>query len=374
MAFGAGPGLITDGIGADSYKAGIPGIFSAPPNQQVFTGQTMRRNILTVVGRNDAYTQFSQGDQVVNGTNPSSGFVAGVVLGNTKQNLQNSNTTPGPLKLFLVRQGVTPVRVAALAGGTAVTIGSMVGFSAALGAATTDVPIVQATYTVGAMVGVVTAYQIITATVGSVAVAGSQTVTVQNTDGINTATALTFDSGNPAQETVTPTAVTAQVRANGSVTLGGAASAGTLITVTINGIIVTYTTTAADTTLTIAAASLAKAINASLAVYGIVSYINPATSTAAVVYLTSANAGTGPNSYTLAATASGGTVTATASGATFTGGTYGSLTATFNYTHGPGAIIFGQNLVSGSTIVPVPAATGGMNVDTVLVDVALVGA
>ncbi len=374
MAFGAGPGLISDGIGADSYKAGVPGIWQAPAGQQMFAGATMRRNILAVVGRNDLYPNLSQGDQVVTGTNASAGFVAGVVAASTKQNLQNTNATPAALKLFLVRQGVVPVRAAVLAGGTAVTVGSMLGFSAALGAATTDVPIVQASYTVGAMVGTVTAYQIATATVGTVPVAGSQTVTVLNTDGMSTTVPLTIDVGNAVQETVTPTAVTAQVRANATITLGGTISTGTVITVVINGITVVYTVLATDTTLTIAAASLAKAINATLAVYGIPPYINPAQSAAAVVYLTAASPGTGPNAYTLTAAGVGGTTTATASGSTFSGGTYGSFTAPFNFTHGAGAVVLGQNLVSGASIIPVPAATGGIAVDTVLVDVAIVGA
>jgi hypothetical protein len=374
MAFGAGPGLITDGIGADSYKAGIPAIFQTPAGQQVQAGATLKRGILSVVGRNDAYTQYSQGDQVVTATNPGSGFVAGVVLNNTRQNLQNSNATPLGVKLFLARQGVAPVRVAAVNGGTAVTIGSMVGFSAAIGASTQDIPTVQGSYVVGAMVGIVTAYQITTATVGSVTAAGSQTVTVLNTDGITTVTAITVDPAQPNQETVTPTAVTAQVRASGSITLGGTISAGTVLLATINGVPVSYTVQASDTTLTIAAASFAKAINASLAVAGINPSVLPAQSAGAVVYLTALPAGTGGNAYTLAVTATGGTTTAAASGSTLAGGSYGTVTANFSYTHGGGAVILGQNIVSGATLVPVPAATGGINVDTVLVDVALVGA
>jgi len=373
MAFGATPGIITDGPGADSFRSIIPIRYSLTSGNQVFPGACFKRNLLQVVGRNDTYPQYSNGDQGVLPTSASSGFVAGVYRGTAVTNASGASASVG---LGLVRQGVTPVRVGALNGGTAITVGSLVGFSAATGAASYDIPTIQ-TYTIGAMIGYVTGYQIATALQTAVTATGSQTVSVMNTDGITTSTAITLDYGNNSiQEAVTPSAVTAQVKANGTFTpTVVSAAAGTVITVTIGGVAATYTTVSGDTTATLVGTHVAAAINASAIVNGSGAVIAPAVAVSGVVYFTALTGGTGNNSITLTATSSStGNYTVAVSAATFANGTYGTVTATFQYTHTIGAIVIGQNLVSGGSIIPVPAATGGFNIDTVLVDVAIVGA
>lgn len=371
MAFGLGPGTITDGPGADSYRNVIPIRFPLGGGNAIARGQAFKRNINTVVGRNDLYPQFSQGDQAVLATNAAAGFVAGVFPGPITA---NTNNVAAGTSIALVRQGVTPVRTAVLNGGTAVTIGSVLGFSAAVGASTYDTPTVQGSYVLGATLGYVIGYQINTALAGALTGTGSQTVNVANTNGITTATALTVDYGQAVQESITPTAVTNQAKANGNITVGGTFSAGSVLTATINGVAVSYTVVAGDTTLAGVATSLAKAINAAAAVLGINAVIGQAVASAAVVYLTALANGTAANATTLTVGAVGGTTTLTASGATFTGGTFGTITAPFLQPHASGATIIGQNTTGGATIIPIPAATGGINIDLVLCDIAIVGA
>lgn len=371
MGFGMTPGIITDGPGADGWRQVIPLRFVLPTGQQIFKGAVLRRNLASVVGRNDTYAQFSQADLGVLSTNAAAGFVAGVAIANPATNTSGVST---PQSVGVVRQGVVPVRAAAIAGGTAVTIGSLLGFSAATGASTYDLPTVQGSYVIGAALGYVTGFQISTVLSGAVNSIGAQTVAVQNTDGVTTGTTLTLDFSTPYQEAVTPSAVTAQVKANANITVGGTFSAGTVLTATVNGVAVSYTVVAGDTNLAGAAASFAKAINASAIVNGTSAVVGPVTSAAGVVYFTALNGGTPANSVTFTTSAAGGTTTATASSATLVNGTYGTITATFLYTHAANTVVIGQNVTIGATIIPVPSATGGINVDTVLCDVAIVGA
>jgi hypothetical protein len=370
MAFGLGPGVITDGIGADGFKTGVP--FSVPvgANSQVLPGTALKRNILTVVGRNDSYPNLSAPDQACYATSANSGYAAGVVYGTQKQALSNTNSIAGNVRLSLCRSGVVPTRVAALAGGAAITIGALVGFSAAVGASTSDIPTVQGSNVPGAALGIVTAYQIVTATTAPAVNPGAQTITVTSTDGITTATALAVDPNLPTAETVTPTAVTAGVRATDSLTVAGTFAAGSVLTAIINGTTVTYTVLASDTNNAGAAASFAKAINASAVVAGLAPILLPAQVAANVIYLTASNQGTAANAYTLTASATG-TNTVTAATATFTGGVAGSITAPFANAHASGAIVLGQNTTFGATLIPVPAATGSLNVGLVSVDLAL---
>lgn len=371
MSFGLTPGIITDGPGADSYRTAIPVRVSVNAGSQIFNGQAFKRNINAVVGRNDLYPQYSQGDQGALPTSAAAGFVAGVYNGAI---VSNSNNVPTNVGIAIVRLGVVRVRCAALNGGTAVTVGSILGFSAALGASTFDVPTVQGSYVIGAALGCVIGYQIQTALAATLSGTGLQTVNVANTDGITTSTALTIDYGQSVLETVTPTAVTPQVKSNGTITVGGTFSAGTILNATVNGIPVSYTVVSGDTTVAGAAASFARAINASSIVQGTNAVVGPAVAPAAIIYLTAINGGTQQNGATLTASAVGGTTTAVVSGSTLTGGVFGTITAPFLNVHALGATILGQNTLNGATIIPVPAATGGINIDTVLCDLAIVGA
>ena len=95
--------------------------------------------------------------------------------------------------------------------------------------------------------------------------------------------------------------------ATGTLTVGGTFAAGVVLTATIGGVLVSYTTQAGDTNLNGIAASLAAAINT--ANVGV-----KAVAASAVITLTS----TGGFNLTLTATGTG--VTVTASGGTLTGG------------------------------------------------------
>jgi hypothetical protein len=370
MSQGAVPGIITDGLAADSYRQAVVGRVSVATGNQILNGAVFRRNINAVVGRNDLYPQYSSGDQAVLPTSAASGFVAGVYNGAP---IVNSTGATATYSVPLFRQGVAKVRVGSLNGGTAITVGSLVGFSAATGASTYDIPTIQ-TYTVGSALGYVIGYPIQTALQAAVTATGSQTVAVYNTAGITTSTAIAIDTGTSVAEFVTPSAVTQQVKANGSVTLGGTWATGTTLTVTVNGVSTTYVTgTNGDNSNATSATQLAKIINASSIVYGSGAVVAPSVVSGSVVYFTALNPGTASNSITLTASSSSA-MTCVASGATLSGGTYGTITATFASTHTANATVVGQNNISGGNIISIPAATGGFSVDTVLVDIAIVGA
>ena len=370
MAFGTNPGLVSDGLGADAYRQIVPGRYTVAAGAQIPKGQIFKRNVTIAPGRNDLAPVFSQADVWATPTSGACGLMAGAYPGNP---ITNTNSVGVTYNVPLVRQGVTSVRCGTLNGGTAVTIGSILGSTAALGASTYDVPTVPGGYVIGGTIGIVVGYPIQTSSLTAVSAAGTNTISVLNTDGISTSTALTVDYGLPTLEIFTPSAVTAQVKSYGSITLGGTAAANTVLTATVAGVSASYTTVAGDTTTTIAATNFAKAINQSLIVQGINALVAPAVSVGAVVYFTALNAGTASNAITLTASAVGGTVTATASGATLANGTYGTVTGTFQNPHGAGSIVNGTNTTNGATLIPAPAATGGFNIDTVLCDIALIG-
>ncbi len=108
--------------------------------------------------------------------------------------------------------------------------------------------------------------------------------------------------------------------ASGTATVGGTVEVGDVLEVTVAGNLVVYSLVAGDTTTTIAATSLAAALNANATFAA--SYV--ATSSAAVVTVTALLPGTAGN-VTLACAVSGHTptTTLTASGANLTGGAAG---------------------------------------------------
>ena len=365
MSFGTSVGIITDGPGADAFRSIVPSRYSLPAGQQIVHGQVFRRNLFSVPGRNDNYPAFSAGDSYVLPTSANSGYIAGVYNGVT---IQNTNSVAQSQPFGMRRVGVSSVRAAVLNGGTAISVGTLVGFSAVSGASTYDVATQVGSYIVGASLGLVMGYQINTTTATAVSATGSQTINLTSTIGVTTATPLTLDYGQSTAETVTPTAVTAQVCANGNIVVGGTFSAGTVLTANVNGVSVSYTVVSGDTNLTGAAASFAKAINASAIVNGIGAVVAPAVAVSGTVYFTALAGGTPGNSITLTASAVGGTTTATASGATLASGAYGTITANFQQTHATGAVVLGQQTNVNGVIIPVPSGTGTMNVANVLVD------
>jgi hypothetical protein len=353
-------GFLTDGIQADVWRIFKPGAITLVANGTYQQGQLFCRDILSVQGRNDTLPTLSKGDLVVLPTSANAGFNHGVLAtAVTNGNAGASATVP----LNLYYSGSVPVRVAALAGGTAVTIGSYVQVSAALGASTYELPTASGTYTVGQTLGIVGGYQINTFSSGAVIAAGAQTVPMATVWGITTSTPITFDynaQGLTPQEVVTPTTVTQAVNATGTVTIAGTASAGTTIVTTLGNVpggnvTVTYTTTAADTTATIVAGKIAALFNQTTAVRYSTPGVNAVTNAAGVITFTANSLGTAGNNYTLVTTATGGTFTSTASGATLAGGTFPSITATFVNAHATGAQVVGQNTTSGATIVAVPS-------------------
>jgi hypothetical protein len=189
---------------------------------------------------------------------------------------------------------------------------------------------------------------------GSVAVTlGNNTIggtPVGNILGITTSTILTIDTpGSLVQEVVTPSAVVSGVNASQTATIA-AIAAGSTLGITINGIpSLTYTTTAADTATT-AAAALIQAVDATP---GFANLILPATNAAGVITVRAIGPGTAYNSMTFVTTSVGGTVTNTAGGATMTSGTNTTFTATFANAHGAGQIpVQGFFRTVGGTLIP----------------------
>lgn len=119
--------------------------------------------------------------------------------------------------------------------------------------------------------------------------------------------------------------------AAGLITIAGSFSAATVISGVItngtNAVNYTYTTVAGDTNIAGVCASLAKAINATLAVNGSTAFLQTVTATATTVVPKANFAGAAGNAITITASAVGGTVTATAT-SPFAGGAAPGVLAT----------------------------------------------
>ena len=376
MAILRAPGSIVDGPNAGTDWLEFEGALQVPAGLCIAQGQVYKRNILALQGPNYQYPQQSSGDRVVLPNSTSAGYVYGVYQG--PQLVAPAGGVLPIQPASFRRLGVGQVLCGAVSGGTAVTIGSIVGCSAALGASATNYATVQ-TATIGTLVGVVMAQPINTYLVGAVTATGSQTVQLPNTYAITTSTGLLIDTAQSGvQESVTPTAVVRGVPASGTVTIVVvSAAAGVTITITVNGTAFTYVTTAADTTATNTAADIVAAINASVLTQGPNAVIQYATNAAGVITLAVNPAsgaigtqGTAGNAITLTSSSSAtGNFTATASGATFAGGTNSTITAVFANTHAAGAPVYGSNTTNAASVIPVSSATTFYLTGLVTVDI-----
>jgi hypothetical protein len=285
--------------------------------------------------------------------------VLGVYVG---QDYLNTTPVAQTIGLKLRREGICKTLVGA--NGNRIQIGFGVGYTGLIGASTSDIPMPMG-YAYGLFVGWATAQNINTRLTAPVA-SGAQTVTVANTHSLTTTSALVIDYGTPFEETVVPSVVTNQVKASGNVVLGGTFVAGATLTLSINGVTASYTTVAGDTNLAGAAASFSTAINASLLVHGAGSVIAPTQTSGSTIYLFALTTDPVNNSNTIIATG-GGTITATASGLYFTGGTYGSITAMFQYAHAANSVVIGQQTTMNAILMP-PVPNSGIDVDSLLLD------
>ena len=114
----------------------------------------------------------------------------------------------------------------------------------------------------------------------------------------------------------------AGTKATGTLTVGGTFAGGVVLTATIGGVLVSYTTQAGDTNISGVATSLALAINTNAALGNSLTGVT-ATAVAAVITLTARTAGVDGNAITTVSTGTG--VTLVASAGTLTTGTGNTL-------------------------------------------------
>ena len=280
----------------------------------------------------------------------NAGKLLGVYQGNT------FTTTTALQPINVQNKGLGAVLMSA-EGGTAVNVNSNLLMSAAITGG--HVGARAGAFASGTQVGQATVAPINTTITGPVGT-GSQVVTLGNNTiggtpfaniyGITTTTPLLVDTvASGVQETVTPSAIVSGVNANMTFTVAAISAASTL-SVTINGLVSnTYTTTAADTATT-AAAALIQAINNTP---GMLNIILPPVNAAGVITVRAISSGTAYNSMTTVATVVGGSTTLTASAGTMSAGTNSSFTAVFANAHGTGQIpVQGIFKTAGSAVIP----------------------
>ena len=403
-------GTIQSGPNADSYREGAPGIIATVPASGIVnTGTPVRRNYLAVQGQSPEAYPFANtvpgvtgGDQVVTCTSTAGGWLYGVFNGTTFSNaggtVATSLVTP-----YISRQGVTPVLVGTASGGTAVTIGSIVGINVlqaasggvgtgvAAGAGFATVLTAMAT-TYGSILGVVCGSPIVTANVSAIT-AGAATVPVYSTLGMNvgagTGPALVFNPGLANVETVTPTSMSAGVNtqlnvgwANASAGLAnmtlvlGNASTGAIPGIPGGIIGVTIACTTATTGSNFAA-SVATALNNAFAVYGEapsnipgVGGIRPfglVTAATSVMSITAAIPSPLFNAVAVSVGAGTSTMTYPTSLAATSSGSYPVIVGTWANNHLPNEPVVGSVNTSGATLCPIPQP-GGVNVALAMVD------
>lgn len=404
MAANSFPVTIQTGPNADSYRTGTPALINVASGTTLAQGTPLRRSVTAIQGQNPQVIPYiginpslglNGGDQFVLPNATGGAFVAGVYDSPGVNNIAGTSTIQAAIS-GLSRQGVTPVLCGAVSGGTAITVGCLVGLSTAAvnTAATTNFATVQAA-TNGLFLGVVCATAVAT-TLGPNAVTGvgAATINPPKINGFATSQAIVVNPGGSNQETVTPTTVTAGTLASNAVSITGT-SATAAVTYTISLASIPYGIGAASVAIAVAsgqtnaqiATSFGAALNTLFASYGAAPANIPGVTgtqpfglvqvvSSSVVTISAAIPGTYLNSVTLTGFAATSGITATVTNASFGGATAGTanvVVATFASSHAANEPITCAVTVNGNSLCAIPAA-GGATVDLVMVDLTPLGA
>lgn len=430
-----------NGLNADTSFAALNGTVVVPPGGYLPIGMPLTRNLLAAQGNYlsrfaalPGLGSFANGDTFVSLTNSGAvlattgaSWAVGAYIGqpianpwlNAPAGTLNTATMLAPS--YLARSGLRPVLAGVLNGGTTVKVGDFVAKGATIGTTAIHpflLSIGGATATTGITVGQIAATPIWTQIVTPGAAGVSAVTTVNNTNGVTTALALTINPGGANQETVTPTAVTAASPGLAVLTIAGTAGANSTVQITFNiagyqgstgltGPTGTLTTTftvsipipngtllQATTNLVLAALQATgfcygapqsvlgigagpftqNGTNAGSPGGGPLIYANSTAS--GTINFSAANPGAWANTLlTYTVTVPGGvtqtyntSATGSATPVAFTGGVNGTFTATFANTHSIGENVIGIANTSQSVIIPAPGTAGMVNVGLVYVD------
>jgi len=362
-------GALVDGLNASGDVLDQWAVLPMAGGAQLPLGQVIMRdysqltnistqgNQSTLPANVNANTPFVAASDV--GALPNAGANVGDVLG-----VNQSPPTALAVGAFstnrptlLRKLGIGWVFAGVPAGGAALVVGAL------LVAAASSAYCVVGARAFGINVGRITAYPVNTQTTAAIPALGAQTVAVSSAIGINTSTVLTVDSGSFV-EVVTPTAVSYGALATANITLAVvAAAAGTVISGLIGTVPYSYVTVAGDTTATIVASNVVKAINATVAVAGLSPIVLQTTNVAGVISINALAPGALGNAIALTAGSSTpAAYTAVASSATLLTGANPTITAVFAQAHALGASI--QGITKTGNIVTAPA-TGYLAVPVV---------
>jgi hypothetical protein len=405
-------GTIQTGPNADAYRFLAPAIITIPASGTLPLGTPLRRSYANIQGQNPSaypYTAVAAvagGDQMAVMTSSAGGFLAGVYTGATFSNYTGTTAT-SVVTPYVTKSGIAPVLVGCASGGTAVTIGAVVGMNSTIAATNgilangTAAPTQYATVltqpvsTLGSALGVVCGYPIVT-NVGATAVTAGSSVAFYppNVQGFSTTQAITINPGQSNAETVTPSSINVGVCATNVITFGNASATTPGVTVTLGnastgaipgvsgGIISVSIVATTATTGNNFAASVAAALNSAFQIYGAAPSNIPgigggqvfgiATAATSILTITAAIPTSLYNTIAVSTPVSG--VSSIASGGTSLGGTsagaFPTVYATFVNNHSAFEPIVGTVTTTGATICPVPQP-GGSNVALAMVDLSL---
>ena len=223
-------GTIQTGPNADAYREQAPAIVSVSAGAVINTGTPLRRSVVQIQGQQPSAYPFSaitpgmtQGDINTQLTATGAGFCYGVFNGPTFSNASQVGAT-SMVTPYVTRTGITPLLVGVTSGGTAVTVGAVVGMNSLqaqglvatnalvsnnqAGGANFATVVVQPTTVVGSALGTVVGYPIVTNLVSTQVAGAAVTIPVGSVIGFSSTQALTINPGLGNAETVTPTSFT----------------------------------------------------------------------------------------------------------------------------------------------------------------------
>ena len=224
-------GTIQSGPNADSYREQAPAIVGVSAGAIINTGTPLRRSVVQIQGQSPSAYPYSavtpgltQGDVNVLPTATGGGFIYGVYNGSTVVNNASGAVATSVVTPSVTRAGVTPTLVGVTSGGTAVTIGSIVGMNSLattgnivatalvsnnqVAGANFGTVVTQPISTTGAVLGTVVGYPIVTTLVSAQIAGSSVSLPVANVLGFSSTQTLTINPGQFNAETVTPVSFT----------------------------------------------------------------------------------------------------------------------------------------------------------------------
>jgi hypothetical protein len=245
-----------NGLNADTSYVAPNATILVPPGGTLPIGLPVTRNLLAGQGNYLAkyaalqgFGAYANGDSFV--TLPLGGAVGGATsswsvgvyqgqpIANPWLNpaAQTLNTTSLQQPGFIARSGVRLALCGLTNGGTTVKVGDIVAKGATVGTPALYpflLSLGPSTATSGIAVGQVIATPIQTNITAAAGPGTGTVVTLLNTMGVTTATALTFNPGQANQETATPTAVTSTAPAISTLTIVGTAGSASTVQITFN--------------------------------------------------------------------------------------------------------------------------------------------